>query len=322
MAGRERGGVAIAIGVALAAGCGTSAPAPKPSGCVTDVSAGMHTFTCEGLDTQIFVPSPCEAPGCGLILELHGDTGTGPLFEANMGLMPLGNQNGYIVLAPTGPPLAGQVGSTWTLAEDDKLMSIIDTVAGVFGTDATKTHVTGFSRGGYVTWRLMCEHADRFASIAPGAGGSAPGGDCLGVDEVSCPFDASMPGGMPSHAVPVLALMGRLDAAVPLACTTRIRDQAIAAWGLGAVQLLDGDAKYSHNHWGAGNGNGLVETFEHSYETANPGPESSFLGHCIPGSMFDPQAPQYAVACAPPNAFAWGAQVMRFFIRTGSGITE
>jgi len=239
-----------------------------------------------------------------------------------MGLMPLGNQNGYIVVAPTGPPLAGQVGSTWTLAEDDKLMSIIDTVAGVFGTDATKTHVTGFSRGGYVTWRLMCEHADRFASIAPGAGGSAPGGDCMGVDEVSCPFDASMPGGMPSHAVPVLALMGRLDAAVPLACTTRIRDQAIAAWGLGAVQLLDGDAKYSHNHWGAGNGNGLVETFEHSYETANPGPESSFLGHCIPGSMFDPQAPQYAVACAPPNAFAWGAQVMRFFIRTGSGITE
>jgi poly(3-hydroxybutyrate) depolymerase len=316
------GSVAVAIGVALAVGCGKSAPAPKPAGCVTDVSAGMHTFTCEGLDTQIFVPSQCGAPGCGLILELHGDTGTGPLFEANMGLMPLGNVNGYIVIAPTGPPLADQVGSTWTLAEDDKLMSILDTVAGVFGTDATKTHVTGFSRGGYVTWRLMCEHADRFASIAPGAGGSAPGGDCMGVDEVSCPFDASMPGGMPSRQVPVLALMGRLDQAVPLACTTRIRDQAIAAWGLGAVQLLDGDVNYAHNHWGPANGNGLLETFEHSYETVDPGPESSFLGHCIPGSTFDPQAPQYAIACAPPDAFTWGAQVMRFFIRTGSGITE
>jgi hypothetical protein len=315
MAGRGMGSVAVALGVALAAGCGNSPPAPQASGCVTDVSAGMHTFTCEGLETQIFVPSQCGSPGCGLILELHGDTGTGPLFEANMGLMPLGNVNGYIVVAPTGPALAGQVGSTWTLAEDDKLMSIIDTVAGVFSTDAMKTHATGFSRGGYVTWRLMCEHADRFASIAPGAGGSAPGGDCMGVDEVSCPFDASMPGGMPSHAVPVLALMGRLDEAVPLACTTRIRDQAIAAWGLGSVQLLDGDDRYSHNHWGPGNGNGLVETFEHSYETVDPGPESSFLGHCIPGSTFDPQAPQYAVACAPPDAFAWGAQVMRFFIR-------
>jgi pimeloyl-ACP methyl ester carboxylesterase len=316
------GSVAVSIGVALIVGCGKSAPNAKPAGCVTDVSAGLHTFTCEGLDTQIFVPSQCEAPGCGLILELHGDTGTGPLFEANMGLMPLGNLNGYIVIAPTGPPLAGQVGSTWTLAEDDTLMSIVDTVAGVFGTDAAKTHVTGFSRGGYVTWRLMCEHADRFASIAPGAGGSAPGGDCMGVDEVSCPFDASMPGGMPSRQVPVLALMGRLDQAVPLACTTRIRDQAIATWGLGGVQLLDGDDKYAHNHWGPGNGNGLIETFEHGYETADPGPESSFLGHCIPGSTFDPQAPQYAIACAPPDAFTWGAQVMRFFIRTGSGITE
>jgi poly(3-hydroxybutyrate) depolymerase len=322
MAGRGIGSVAVAIAVALAVGCGNSAPAPRPSGCITDVSAGMHTFTCEGLDTQIFVPSQCGAPGCGLILELHGDTGTGPLFEANMGLMPLGNVNGYIVIAPTGPPLADQVGSTWTTAEDDKLMAIVDTVAGVFATDVTKTHVTGFSRGGYVTWRLMCEHADRFASIAPGAGGSAPGGDCMGVDEVSCPFDASMPGGMPSRQVPVLALMGRLDEAVPLACTTRIRDQAIAAWGLGGVQLLDGDTSYSHNHWGAGNGNGVVETFEHSYETADPGPESSFLGHCIPGSTFDPQAPQYAIACAPPNAFTWGAQVMRFFIRTGPGLSE
>ena len=131
--------------------------------------------------------------------------------------------------------------------------------------------MTGFSRGGYVTWRLMCEHADRFASIAPGAGGSAPGGDCMGVDEVSCPFDASMPGGMPSRAVPVLALMGRLDEAVPLACTTRIRDQAIAAWGLGAAQILDGDAGYTHNHWGpADAAPALLETFEHSYETRRP----------------------------------------------------
>ena len=78
------------------------------------------------------MPEQCEAPGCGLILELHGDTGNGPLFDANTGLMPLGDENGYLVIAPTGPPLADGVGSTWTLAEDDKLMAIVDTVAGVF----------------------------------------------------------------------------------------------------------------------------------------------------------------------------------------------
>jgi poly(3-hydroxybutyrate) depolymerase len=305
----------VAVAVGLAAGCAGSNAAPMPAGCVTDVSPGQHTFVCEGLSTLLSVPQQCETSGCGLILELHGDTGNGPLFEDNMGLMPLGDENGYVVIAPTGPPRTDGVGSTWTLAEDDKLMAILDTVAGIFGTDAKKTHVTGFSRGGYVTWRLMCEHAERFASVAPGAGGSAPGGDCMGVDEVSCPFDASMAGGMPSRAVPVLALMGRLDQAVPWACTTRIRDQAIAAWGLGAPQLLDGDANYAHTHWGAGGGNGLLETFDHSYQTTNPGPEASFAGHCIPGSMYDPYASQYAVACAPPNAFTWGQQVMRFFIR-------
>jgi polyhydroxybutyrate depolymerase len=315
MSGRGIAGCAFALGAALLAGCSKAPPSPTPSGCVTDVSPGLHTFTCQGLDTEIWVPKQCGEPGCGLILELHGDTGTGPLFEANMGLMPLGELDGYIVIAPTGPTLSGLPGSTWTTAEDDKLMAIVDNVAGVFTTDVKKTHVTGFSRGGYVTWRLMCEHADRFASVAPGAGGSAPGGDCMGVDDVSCPFDASMPGGMPSRAIPVLALMGRLDTAVPWACTTRIRDQAIAAWGLGAVQFLDGDDHYTHNHWGPASGAGLIETFEHSYETVNPGPESAFVGHCIPGSTYDPQASQYAVACAPPNAFAWGQQVMRFFIR-------
>ncbi len=311
------GAAAFAVGAVLVAGCGSAAKSPTAAGCVTDTSAGLHTFTCQGLETELFVPKQCAQPGCGLILELHGDTGSGPLFEAHMGLMPLGDLNGYLVIAPTGPPHPDGIGSTWTLAEDDKLMAIIDTVAGVFGTDAKKTHLTGFSRGGYVTWRLMCEHADRFASVAPGAGGSAPGGDCMGVPEVSCPFDASMAGGMPSRAVPVLALMGRLDEAVPWACTARIRDQAIAAWRLDGdgPQLLDGDSSYAHNHWGAASGGGLVETFEHSYETANPGPESSFAGHCIPGSTYDPNAPQYAVACAPPNAFAWGQQVMRFFIR-------
>jgi len=303
--------------VLLGAGCSNGAPGPAPAGCVTDTSPGPHTFTCEGLSTTLFVPKSCEQPGCGLILELHGDTGNGPVFDAHTGLMALGDENGYLVIAPTGPPLDGGNGSTWTLAEDDKLMAIIDTVAGVFATDRKRAHVTGFSRGGYVTWRLMCEHAERFASVAPGAGGSAPGGDCDGVSEVSCPFDATLPGGMPSRAVPVLELMGRFDVAVPLACTTRIRDQAIAAWGLasglGGPQSLDGDANYAHSRWAAPSGGGLVETFEHGYETLASGPEASFAGHCIPGSTYDPFAAVYAFACAPPNAFRWGEQVMRFF---------
>ena len=55
------------------------------------------------------------------------------------------------------------------------------------------------------------------------------------------------------------------------------------------------------------------ETYEHSYETVSPGPWSDAKGHCFPGSTLDPQAPQYAVPCKPPNAFTWGVEVMKFF---------
>ena len=67
-------------------------------------------------------------------------------------------------------------------------------------------------------------------------------------------------------------------------------------------------------HLAGNNSNRLLETFEHSYETVPDGPQAAQKGHCIPGSTFDPYAPQYAVACRPSNAFTWGEEVMKFFV--------
>jgi poly(3-hydroxybutyrate) depolymerase len=315
---------AAAFGSLLAGGglgCarnGDVAPAPAPRGCITDVAPGAHTFTCQGLRTDLFVPAACARAGCGVILELHGDTGTGLLIDANTDLMARAADSHFIVVAPTGPPRADGLGATWTLDEDDKLLAIVDAVTGAFLADPKARHITGFSRGGYVTWRLMCGHADRFASVAPAAAGSNVGGDCDGVVEVSCPFDAAIAGGMPARAIPVLMLIGRTDTAVPVACAQRILDQAVNAWQLGAASAVDGDAHYQHQMYapppGAGAGaGGLIETYRHDYQTVADGPQAAFKGHCMPGSTFDPYAAQYAIACAPPNAFTWGAEVLRFF---------
>ena len=70
-------------GVGCARDGGAPAPAPQARGCITDVAPGAHTFTCEGLRTDVFVPAACARAGCGQILELHGDTGTGLLIDAN-----------------------------------------------------------------------------------------------------------------------------------------------------------------------------------------------------------------------------------------------
>ena len=89
-------------GAAPDAGGGDAAP-PVPSGCITDVAAGDHTFSCGGLAVDARIPPACRAPGCGLILELHGDTGTGLLMDEHVKLRDLGAQHGYVVIAPTRP---------------------------------------------------------------------------------------------------------------------------------------------------------------------------------------------------------------------------
>jgi len=47
--------------LACAAAPGAPGP-PLPSGCIIDVSPGLHTFTCEGLAVDVSVPDACERP--------------------------------------------------------------------------------------------------------------------------------------------------------------------------------------------------------------------------------------------------------------------
>lgn len=277
--------------------------APEPSGCITDVTPGDHTFMCEGLQTDVRIPERCRAPGCGLILELHGDTGNGLLMDAHTKLRELGAQNGYIVVAPSGPPWqGGGPGSTWHASNDASLVAITEKFRDVFYVDTRKIHVTGFSRGAFVTWRLLCDHADLFASAAPGGGG-----DGTGFGEQTC-FSG---GRMPSRQIPILFLMGQLDQSVGYASLTQIRDAAIANYALSSHTVVDSDSTYHHDSW---MGSSVIETFDHHYATVSDGPFGSAAGHCIPGSTSDPYAVQYAIPCQLPNSFVWGEQVMAFFL--------
>lgn len=277
-------------------------PPPTPSGCITDVSAKDHVFTCEGLRVDATVPDACLAPGCGLILQIHGDTGTGKLIDQNTNLHALGKQKGYVVISPTGPAFGGgQPGSTWTRAEDTKLVAITRLFAQVFRVDDKRIHATGFSRGGFVTWRLVCDAPDLFASFAPAAAGNGNG-------ETTC-FSQ---GRSPTRKADVLFLVGRTDVPVPFATMTSIRDALVTDYGLPAPTTVSSNAQYTHRRWTKASGPTL-EVFEHAYETEPTGPFGGSRGHCFPGSTMPPFSPQYAVPCKGPNAFTWGEEVMKFF---------
>jgi polyhydroxybutyrate depolymerase len=306
--------VAILLAIALVA-CGNSiqsddgppgdATPPTPSGCITDVATGDHTFTCGGLQVDARVPAACQGPGCGLILVLHGDTGNGLLMDGHIKMRDLGEQHGYVVVAPTGPPFGGgSPGSTWHQSNDSTLVDIVTQFAAVFRVDPKRVHVVGFSRGSFVTWRLLCDHADLFASAAPGGGG-----DGQGFGEVTC-FSQNR---TPSRPLPIIFLMGRNDASVGYPSLVTIRDAAIASYSATGPQTITEDTTYRHDRWTNATGV-VIETFDHAYETVNDGPFASAQGHCIAGSTTDPYAIQYAIPCKLPNSFVWGDEVIQFFV--------
>jgi poly(3-hydroxybutyrate) depolymerase len=278
---------------------------PVAAGCITDVSPGDHTFTCGGLQTDVRIPAACEAPGCGLILELHGDTGNGLLMDGHTNLRSLGEQHGYIVVAPSGPPWPGGPGSTWHASNDAALIAITTQFRDVFRVDPKKIHITGFSRGSFVTWRLLCDHADLFASAAPGGGG-----DGTDFGEVTC-FSNNR---VPSRHLPIIFLMGQLDQSVGYPSLVQIRDAAIASYGLANSSTISSDTTYHHDRWSGTDSTTVIETFDHGYATVPDGPFGSAEGHCIAGSTSNPYAVQYAIPCKLPNAFVWGEEVMTFFL--------
>lgn len=280
---------------------------PVPAGCITDVATGDHTFTCSALSTVARIPAACQAPGCGLILVLHGDTGNGLLMDAHIKMRELGDQHGYVVVAPTGPPFGGGLpGSTWETFNDAQLVEIVGQFRDVFRIDPKKIHVTGFSRGGFVTWRLLCDHSNLFASAAPAGAGFG-----TNFGEPTC----FTQGRTPARDIPIIFLMGRTDTSVGYNQMTGIRDAAIAAYSASGPVTVSSDVDYRHDRWGGG----VIETFDHAYETVNDGPFGAggqfgdANGHCIAGSTTDPYAPQYAIPCELPNAFVWGEEVMAFF---------
>jgi poly(3-hydroxybutyrate) depolymerase len=289
---------AVVLFLSPAASARSSSEQTAATDCVSDRSAGDHVFSCSGLRVDMRVPRACLTSACGVILDLHGDTGTGLLEDAHTKLRDLGDRHGYIVIAPTG------LGSTWSAANDATLVDIVRRTAAAFHADPARIHVTGFSRGGFTTWRLVCSYSDLFASAAPG--GASDGRD---RGDNGCFTD----GRRPSRKIPLLLLIGREDRAVGYPGMINIRDAAIAAYGATNVTVLRRDATFTDTQWTAPDG-ATIEVLEHSYTIPARGAWAWAGGHCYPGSTVDPQARQYALACQGPNAFVWGEEVMRFFM--------
>ena len=155
---------------------------------------------------NVHVPTSYDpSRGTPLVLNFHGFT-SDAVQEALLSQMsPKADDEGFVVMYPvgTGVPLSWNAGACCGTAAatgvDDIqfVKDLLQTAEDKLCIDPARVYATGMSNGGFLSHRIGCELADRFAAIAPVAG-------VLGVPTCT-----------PTRPVPVIEFHGTADPLVP-----------------------------------------------------------------------------------------------------------
>ena len=270
--------------------------APEPDDCFVDPSAGLQQLECEGLTFRLSVPSICLERACGLIADIHGLEFSAADQDRHTQLARLGGDAGFIVLQPDGPRQVALPGMPrgWNDENDPQVLALIERVMRTYHVLESRVHMTGFSLGGYVTWRFACTQADLLASVAPLAAGREP--------TVGCFTDT-----LPSRELSVLYAHGTADGVLGFAGAEPVVEGARNAWNLVDESVVSQDGEHTHTRYSNAAGT-VFEFIEHDWTTPHVGSLlPRFLGHCFPGSG-------EFVGCGADNPVHWGSTVVDFFL--------
>lgn len=273
---------------------------PGTGNCIDNTDAGQQEFSCGGVTFDVSVPDSCASAPCGIIVDVHGRAVSGEIQDNNTNLRALGVERGYIVIQPNANP--GVPNSTWSEDDDDTVVDFVRRAIENYAADEARVHITGFSQGGFMTWRMACNYGDLFASVAPA---SACGSDLDG--NASCSFAG---GNTPSRTVPMLYTHGSTDTVVDFGCSSPMRESIAAHFGLGGEEML---SEGNGHRWTRQSGaDGMVlEFIAHDYQAAS----RELGGHCIVGGTDPGDEPGQLVpiSCVGPTEFNWGETVIDFF---------
>jgi len=203
----------IALLVLALAGCSAPAgrPASAPPSTAAEGVATNVTLTVADRPFQVHRPagyrSGIAAP---LVILLHGYTATGAKQESYLKLTAESDRRGFLYAYPDST--ADHEGNTfWNATDaccdlygsnvDDSgyLSRVIDAVKARFTVDAKRVYLVGHSNGGFMAYRMACDHADQITAIVSLAG-------AMWSDVSRC---------QPSRPVSVLEIHGTADETIP-----------------------------------------------------------------------------------------------------------
>lgn len=171
----------LALAFALA-GCGATSPATEGSTASTapeaaefgsPVAAGrIGRHVVDGRPFEITVPSSYDAATpAPLIMLLHGHGSNGPEVDGYAGLRAPAAERGALYVVPEGTTDSGGL-QFWNASTaccdfsrsgvDDSgyLAAVLRAVAATYAVDASRVMVFGHSNGGFMAYRMACDHAD------------------------------------------------------------------------------------------------------------------------------------------------------------------
>lgn len=137
-----------------------------------------------------------------LVISMHGLGGTGEEHRVTTGFDQVADEQNFIVAFPDGVNNRWASGDSESENVDDVgfISALIDVLAANLSVDLRRVYTTGFSNGGFMSYRLACELENRIAAIGSVAG--------LIDNEV---FESCAP----SRPVPVIHIHGTRDRIVP-----------------------------------------------------------------------------------------------------------
>jgi len=130
----------------------------------------------------VFVPTSYDpAVPTPLMLLLHGYGSTGDLQEAYMRFLPVAEERGFIYAHPDGTQdilglqfwnATNACCDLFDAGVDDSgyLLALIDAIKAELNVDAARTYLVGHSNGGFMSYRMACDHPETIAAIASLAG--------------------------------------------------------------------------------------------------------------------------------------------------------
>lgn len=243
---------ALALAAAPALACAPDAP-PCTLAAHGAVPGGDYRLRLPG------GPGPHPA-----VLFLHGYGGSGAAALRDDKRLGGFLAAGWAVIAPDGLPTRAGGPSNWNAMKsaagrDDVafLRAVADDAAARFGLDRGRIAATGFSSGGMMIWRLVCDAPDDFAAFAPVAGtlwdplpdhcaGPAPVLHVHGLSDTVVPVEGRavangrlVQGNLFSALAMLRRTMGCAAAPAPAAAPAGWRAEAWSACaGRGAITLM------------------------------------------------------------------------------------